>query len=53
MKQAASLGHRRCRCCCPASTSRPAPDDFYPIEREQLVRFNGKTWELFGKVYGR
>jgi branched-chain amino acid transport system substrate-binding protein len=22
------------------------PDDFYPIEREQLARFDGKTWVL-------
>ena len=24
-----------------------------PIEREQLMRWDGKTWVLFGKVYGR
>ena len=37
----------------PGVNIKTAPDDFYPIEREQLARFNGKSWELFGKVYGR
>ena len=27
-----------------------SPTDFYPIEAVQLAKFNGKTWELFGKV---
>ncbi len=26
--------------------------DFYPIERMQLVRFNGARFEPFGKVLG-
>ena len=30
---------------------KTGPNDFYPIEREQLARFDGKTWKLFGKVY--
>lgn len=37
----------------PGVNVKTTPDDFYPIEREQLMRWNGKTWELFGKVYGR
>ena len=37
----------------PGVNVKTSPDDFYPIEREQLMRFTGKTWELFGKVYGR
>ena len=37
----------------PGVNIKTAPDDFFPIEREQLARFNGKSWELFGKVYGR
>lgn len=37
----------------PGVNVKTGPDDFYPIEREQLQRFNGKVWELFGKVYGR
>ncbi|MFO1328264.1 MAG: ABC transporter substrate-binding protein [Rubrivivax sp.] len=37
----------------PGVNVKTTPDDFYPIEREQLTRFDGKTWVLFGKVYGR
>jgi branched-chain amino acid transport system substrate-binding protein len=37
----------------PGVNIKTGPNDFYPIEREQLARFNGKTWVLFGKVYGR
>ena len=28
-------------------------DDFYPIERGQLARWDGKTWVLQGKIFGR
>ena len=37
----------------PGVNVKTGPDDFYPIEREQLMKFNGKSWDLFGKVYGR
>ena len=37
----------------PGVNIKTTPDDFYPIEREQLMRFDGTTWQLFGKVYGR
>ena len=37
----------------PGVNIKTGPDDYYPIEREQLARFNGKTWVRFGKVYGR
>jgi ABC-type branched-subunit amino acid transport system substrate-binding protein len=37
----------------PGVNIKTGPDDFYPIEREQLTKFDGKTWQLFGKVYGR
>ena len=33
--------------------AKTGPDDFFPLEQEQLQRWTGKTWELFGKVYGR
>ena len=35
----------------PGVNVKTGPNDFYPIEREQLARFDGKTWVLFGKVY--
>jgi ABC-type branched-subunit amino acid transport system substrate-binding protein len=52
MKQAASLD-MTLPMLLPGVNVKTAPDDFYPIEREQLARFDGKTWVLFGKVYGR
>jgi len=52
MKQAASLDIAL-PMLLPGVNVKTGPDDFYPIEREQLQRFDGKTWVLFGKVYGR
>jgi len=52
MKQAASLD-LTLPMLLPGVNVKTSADDFYPIEREQLAKFNGKTWELFGKVYGR
>ncbi len=52
MKQAASLD-LNLPMLLPGVNIKTAADDFYPIEREQLARFDGKTWILFGKVYGR
>ena len=52
MKQAASLD-MTLPMLLPGVNIKTGPDDFYPIEREQLMRFTGKTWELFGKIYGR
>ena len=37
----------------PGVNIKTSADDFYPIEREQLAKFDGKTWVRFGKVYGR
>jgi branched-chain amino acid transport system substrate-binding protein len=37
----------------PGVNVKTGPDDFYPIERMQLQRWDGKTWVLFGKVMGR
>jgi len=52
MKQAASLD-LTLPMLLPGVNVKTGPDDFFPIEREMLARFNGKTWELLGKVYGR
>ena len=52
MKQAASLDIAL-PMLLPGVNLKTGPDDFYPIEREQLMKFDGKTWQLFGKVYGR
>jgi len=50
MKQAASLDITL-PTALPGINIKTSPTDFYPIEREQLARFDGKTWVLFGKVY--
>jgi branched-chain amino acid transport system substrate-binding protein len=52
MKQAANLD-LTLPMLLPGVNVKTGPDDFYPIEREQMQKFNGKGWELFGKVYGR
>ena len=52
MKQAASLD-LTLPMLLPGVNIKTGPDDFFPIEREQMQKFNGKGWELFGKVYGR
>ena len=52
MKQAASLD-MTLPMLLPGVNVKTSADDFFPIEREQLARFDGKTWVLFGKVYGR
>ena len=52
MKQAASLD-MQLPMLLPGVNVKTGPDDFYPIEREQLAKFDGKTWQLFGRVYGR
>ena len=52
MKQAASLD-LTLPMLLPGVNIKTSADDFYPIEREQLARFDGKTWQRFGKVYGR
>jgi branched-chain amino acid transport system substrate-binding protein len=52
MRQAASLD-LTLPMLLPGVNIKTGPDDFYPIEREQLARWDGKTWVLFGKVIGR
>jgi len=37
----------------PGVNVKTTPDDFYPIERGQVARWDGKTWVLQGKVFGR
>ncbi|MFN7643111.1 MAG: ABC transporter substrate-binding protein [Burkholderiales bacterium] len=52
MKQAANLD-LTLPMLLPGINIKTGPDDFFPIEREQLARWDGKTWVLFGKVIGR
>ena len=50
MKQAASLKNFEAPMLLPGIRIDTSPTDYYPIQQEQLAKFNGKTWELFGDV---
>lgn len=50
MKQAASLKDFEPDTLLPGIKINTAPDNFAPIEQLQMMRFKGKTWELFGDI---
>ncbi len=50
MKQAASLKDVEIDTLLPGIKVNTTPTNFAPIEKLQMMRFNGKTWELFGDV---
>jgi branched-chain amino acid transport system substrate-binding protein len=50
MKQAAGFHKYRVPLLLPGITVSTSPTDYYPIQAEQLARFEGKTWKLFGNV---
>ena len=50
MKQAASLKDFHTDLLLPGIMVNTSPDDYFPIEQMQLMRFNGQAWELFGDV---
>ena len=52
MRQAANLKKVALPMLLPGITIETGPDDFYPIEQMQLMRFNGKTWDAFGQPIG-
>jgi branched-chain amino acid transport system substrate-binding protein len=52
MKQAASLDVTL-PMLLPGISVTTSADDYFPLERMKMMRFNGTYWELFGKVYGR
>jgi branched-chain amino acid transport system substrate-binding protein len=51
MKQAASLKDFTLPLALPGIKVNTSATDFYPIEQEQLVRFDGEKWVRFGEVY--
>ncbi|MEY4752148.1 MAG: hypothetical protein RIQ60_4362 [Pseudomonadota bacterium] len=53
MKQAASLDIPQVPMALPGVGVKTSADDYFPVEKEQLAKFDGKTWVRFGKVYGR
>jgi ABC-type branched-subunit amino acid transport system substrate-binding protein len=50
MKQAASLKNFSSDVMLPGIKINTGPDDFFPIEQMQLMRFDGEAWRLFGDV---
>lgn len=50
MKQAALLKDFEPDTLLPGIKINTAPDNFAPIEQLQMMRFKGKSWELFGDV---
>ena len=51
MKQAANLKDFSIPMLLPGIKINTGPADFYPIEQEQLAKFDGERWVLFGEVY--
>ena len=51
MKQAASIKDLSLPMLLPGIKVNTSPTDFYPIEQEQLAKFDGERWVLFGEVY--
>jgi branched-chain amino acid transport system substrate-binding protein len=51
MKQAASIKNLTLPMFLPGVKINTGPDDFYPIEQEQLAKFDGERWVLFGEVF--
>ena len=53
MRQAANLKNLEIPVLLPGIKINTSPTDFYPIEKLQLARFDGKRWVLFGELIGR
>jgi hypothetical protein len=50
MKEATNLKNFTSDMLLPGITINTGPDDYFPIEQMQLMRFNGESWELFGDI---
>ena len=51
MRQAASLKNFELPMALPGVKVNTSPTDFYPIEQEVLIKFDGKEWVRFGELY--
>ncbi len=51
MKQAASVKDLALPLLLPGIKINTSPDDFYPIQQEQLAKFDGERWVLFGEIF--
>ena len=52
MKQAANLKDLELPMLLPGIKINTSATDFYPIEQEQLIKFDGKEYKRFGEIYG-
>ncbi|MET4291166.1 hypothetical protein ABIB06_002514 [Bradyrhizobium sp. LB8.2] len=50
LKQANGIKDLQLPLLLPGITLNTSPEDHYPIEQLQLVKFDGKTWARFGSV---
>jgi hypothetical protein len=50
MKQAANIKNFSTDMMLPGIKVNTGPDDFFPIEQMQLMKFDGQSWQLFGDV---
>jgi branched-chain amino acid transport system substrate-binding protein len=50
MRQALNLKDLRLPMLLPGVTINTAPDNYNPIRRMQIQRFNGEGWDLFGDL---
>jgi branched-chain amino acid transport system substrate-binding protein len=50
MRQAANLKGLALPMLLPGIVINTSPTNYFPIQQEQLARFNGTSWELFGEV---
>jgi branched-chain amino acid transport system substrate-binding protein len=51
MKQAANVKDLGLPLLLPGIQVNTSPTDFYPVEQEQLARYDGERWALFGEIY--
>ena len=51
MKQAANIKDLTLPMLLPGIKINTSPTDFYPIEQERLVRYDGERWVLFGDLF--
>ncbi len=51
MRQAANLKNLELPMLLPGIKVNTSPTDFAPVEQEQLARFDGERWVLFGELY--
>jgi branched-chain amino acid transport system substrate-binding protein len=51
MRQAANVKNLELPLLLPGIKVNTSPTDFAPIEQEQLAKFNGEKWDLFGDLF--